>query len=110
MKVCLIPLILYMLAISDPPSLKFFMNLNQFSHQYAPKQLHTFRPHLLYLIVFFAGGFLHIFLARDEVGLWGGGLGNGSSAISSLPPPYGLPGVPDSAEASGIIRAPLHNL
>lgn len=40
MKVCLIPLILYKLAISDPPSLKFFMSLNQFSHKYALKHLH----------------------------------------------------------------------
>lgn len=39
-----------------------------------------------------------------------GGLENGSSTISSFPPPSGLPGVPDSAEASGIIRASLDNV
>lgn len=64
MKVCLIPLILYKLAISDPPSLKFFMSLNQFSHKYALKHLHTIRSHLLYCIVFFTVVFLTYIFSR----------------------------------------------
>lgn len=76
MKVCLIPLIPCKLAISDPPSLKFFMNLNQFSHQYVLKQLHTIRPHFLYCIVFFAGVFfLHIFLSEMKWACGAAGLG-----------------------------------
>lgn len=91
MKVCLIPPILY------KPALKYFMKLNQFSHQYALKQLRAIRPRLLYCIVVFYRVFFFFYIyfsARDEVALRGGGFGNGSmrnfKPPTSVWPPLGF--------------------